>query len=130
VAGLISGLSLRYDLPGEHPLTGRRLPDLELETRTGRVRVSTLFRTGHPVLLDLAGLVPAELPLPPGVDLVRATLVDKDELGAAAVLLRPDGYVCWAADAADAADSAAVPAVAEADLAAALYGPAGAPRQS
>ncbi|MFI1533032.1 FAD-dependent monooxygenase [Streptomyces anandii] len=96
IAGLMSGLALRYDLPGDHPLTGRRVPDAGLVTGAGPVRLSALFGSGHAVLLDLAGTVPAGLPLPPRVDLVRATCAE--ELGAAALLIRPDGYVCWATD--------------------------------
>ncbi|MGW7757139.1 FAD-dependent monooxygenase [Streptomyces violaceusniger] len=96
LAGLMSGLSLRYDLPGDHPLTGERIPDADLVTETGTTRLSTLFGSGHAVLLDLAGAVPADLPLPPRVDLVRATCAD--DMGAAALLIRPDGYVCWATD--------------------------------
>ncbi|MFE1856896.1 FAD-dependent monooxygenase [Streptomyces sp. NPDC059489] len=96
LAGLMSGLSLRYELPGKHPLTGRRVPDTDLVTTAGPTRLSALFASGHAVLLDLTGAVPAELELPPRVDLVRATCVD--DLGAAALLIRPDGYVGWAAD--------------------------------
>ncbi|GII52078.1 3-(3-hydroxyphenyl)propionate hydroxylase [Planotetraspora thailandica] len=96
LAGLMSGLSLRYPLPGDHPLTGQRMPDADLVTEAGSTRLSRLFGSGHAVLLDLAGTVPAGLRLPPRVDLVRATCAD--DLGAAALLIRPDGYVCWAAD--------------------------------
>ncbi|MGW4072295.1 FAD-dependent monooxygenase [Streptomyces asiaticus] len=95
LAGLISGLSLRYELPGD-PLTGQRVPDADLVTEDGATRLSALFGSGHAVLLDLAGAVPDGLRLPPRVDLVRATCAD--DLGAAALLIRPDGYVCWAAD--------------------------------
>ncbi|SEK51781.1 FAD-dependent monooxygenase [Streptacidiphilus jiangxiensis] len=96
LAGLMSGLSLRYPLPGVHPLTGQRVPDAELETDAGPVRLSALFAAGHAVLLDLAGALPEGLPLPPRVDLVRASCFE--DLGAAVLLIRPDGYVCHAAD--------------------------------
>ncbi|MEV7084295.1 FAD-dependent monooxygenase [Streptomyces sp. NPDC093085] len=105
VAGLMSGLSLRYDLPGGHRLTGARVPDAELTTEAGPRRLSALFRAGHAVLLDLAGAVPDGLPLPAGIGLTRAGRTDG--LDAAALLLRPDGYVCWATDdPADLADPA------------------------
>jgi 2-polyprenyl-6-methoxyphenol hydroxylase-like FAD-dependent oxidoreductase len=96
IAGLMSGLSLRYDLPGDHPLTGCRMRDADLLTDAGPTRVSALFGDGRAVLLDLAGIVPPGLRTPPGVDVVRAG--STADLGAAALLVRPDGYVCWAAD--------------------------------
>ncbi|MFD8804385.1 FAD-dependent oxidoreductase [Streptomyces sp. NPDC059597] len=96
IAGLMSGLSLRYDLPGDHPLTGGRVPDADLVTGNGPVRLSALLAPGRAVLLDLGGVIPAGVRLPPRVDLVRAT--SAEDLGAAALLIRPDGYVCWAAD--------------------------------
>ncbi|MFJ7072119.1 FAD-dependent monooxygenase [Streptomyces sp. NPDC098781] len=96
IAGLMSGLSLRYALPGDHSLTGHRVPDTDLITETGAVRLSSLFRSGHAVLLDLTRTLPADLPLPPRVDLVHAE--SSDDLGATALLVRPDGYICWATD--------------------------------
>ena len=111
IAGLMSGLSLRYPLPGDHPLTGQRMPDADLVTEGGPVRLSTLFGSGHAVLLDLAGTVPADLRLPSRVDLVRADCTD--DLGAATLLIRPDGYVCWAADSSDAPVDALLAAIAD-----------------
>ncbi|MFF9817608.1 hypothetical protein [Streptomyces sp. NPDC014006] len=64
---------------GGHPLTGHRVPSVD----------PALFRSGRPVLLDLAGI------LPPGLGAVRAEPVDGLP---GAVLVRPDGYAAWAAD--------------------------------
>lgn len=111
VAGLMSGLSLRYELSGGHPLTGHRMPDADLVTDAGPTRLSTLFGAGHAVLLDLAGAVPTDLGLPPRVDLVRATCTD--DLGAAALLVRPDGYICWATDGSAAHDDTLLAAIAD-----------------
>nr|WP_272921093.1 FAD-dependent monooxygenase [Streptomyces sp. SID4917] len=110
LAGLMSGLSLRYELSHVHPLTGRRTPDADLVTDAGSVRLSALFRSGHAVLLDLAGIIPADLRLPARVDLVRATCAD--DLGAAALLFRPDGYLCWAADDSAACRTTLLPTIA------------------
>jgi 2-polyprenyl-6-methoxyphenol hydroxylase-like FAD-dependent oxidoreductase len=111
LAGLMSGLSLRYDLPGAHPLTGHRMTDPDLLTDAGPVRSSALLTTGHAVLLDLAGIVPAGLRLPPRIDLVRARTTDGPDAGA--LLVRPDGYVCWAADDTATCASTLLPAIAE-----------------
>ncbi|MBO0802690.1 MAG: FAD-dependent monooxygenase [Nocardiopsaceae bacterium] len=111
LAGLMSGLSLAYDLPGDHPLTGHRIPDADLTVEGERTRLSALFATGHAVLLDLAGVVPTATPLPPRLDLVRAT--GATGLPAAAILLRPDGYACWAADDPAAARTTLLPAISQ-----------------
>ena len=50
-AGMLSGLDLRYDLGEGHPLLGRRMPDLDLVTRAGPVRVFELLHRARPVLI-------------------------------------------------------------------------------
>ena len=110
IAGLMSGLSLGYDLGGGHAMTGQRVPDAELLVGAEPTRLSALFGAGHAVLLDLAGIVPADLPLPAGVGLVRAKCAA--DLGAAALLIRPDGYACWAADDAATCARTLTPAIA------------------
>ncbi|WP_246256996.1 FAD-dependent monooxygenase [Amycolatopsis anabasis] len=97
LAGLMSGLALRYDLPGAHPLVGARVPDAELVTGSGPARLSELFRSGRSVLLDLGGAIPSGLELPARVDHVRAE--PTGDLGATAILFRPDGCPVWATDA-------------------------------
>ncbi|WP_229924770.1 FAD-dependent oxidoreductase [Streptomyces sulfonofaciens] len=111
LAGLMSGLSLRYELSGEHPLTGHRVPDLDLVTRSGPTRLSALSTAGRAVLLDLAGVVPAGFGTPAAIDLVRASCAEGP--AAAALLIRPDGYVCWAADDAGGCRRTLLPAIRE-----------------
>src|SRR2546421_359405 len=52
IAGMISGLDVAYDLGKGHPLLGRRMPDLDLETADGPVRVFELLHSARPVLLN------------------------------------------------------------------------------
>ena len=53
IAGMISGLDVHYDLGEGHPLLGRRMPDLDLATANGPVRVFELLHDAKPVLLNL-----------------------------------------------------------------------------
>ena len=53
VAGTISGLDIHYDLGEGHPLLGRRMPDLDLVTADGPLRVFELLHEARPVLLNL-----------------------------------------------------------------------------
>jgi 2-polyprenyl-6-methoxyphenol hydroxylase-like FAD-dependent oxidoreductase len=104
-AGMMSGLDIRYDLGEGHPLLGRRMPDLEVETAGGPVRVYTLLHDARPVLLDLGQSVTSSTNR---VRLVGATYAGEWELpvvGAvappSAVLVRPDGYVAWVGEGTD-----------------------------
>ena len=103
IAGMISGLDIHYDLGGGHPLLGRRMPDLDLATASGPVRVSTLLHKARPVLLTLGE--PMGFDCTPWADRLRMTTGTYDGgwdlpvLGRVpaptAVLIRPDGYVAW-----------------------------------
>ena len=53
LAGSMSGLDIRYDLGEGHPLLGRRMPDLDLMTANGPLRVFALLHEAKPVLLNL-----------------------------------------------------------------------------
>jgi hypothetical protein len=109
LAGMMSGLDIRYDLGDGHPLTGRRMPDLDLVTDDGPRRVFTLLHQARPVLLNLGE--PGRFDLAPWAD--RVQLTDAKQAGRwelpvlgevpapAAVLIRPDGYVAWAGDLTD-----------------------------
>ena len=50
---MMSGLDIHYDLGEGHPLLGRRMPDLDLVTANGPLRVYTLLHEARPVLLNL-----------------------------------------------------------------------------
>ncbi|HEX8830225.1 MAG TPA: FAD-dependent monooxygenase, partial [Longimicrobium sp.] len=52
-AAMMSGLDIRYDLGDGHPLLGRRMPDLDLITSDGPLRLFTLLHDARPVLLNL-----------------------------------------------------------------------------
>jgi hypothetical protein len=105
-AAMMSGLDIHYD-PGEgHPLLGRRMPDLDLVTADGPLRVFSLLYKARPVLLNLGD--PGAFDIAPWAD--RVQLIDAGydgvwELPAfgevsdpGAVLIRPDGYVAWVGD--------------------------------
>jgi hypothetical protein len=106
IAGMMSGLDIHYDLGEGHPLLGRRMPDLDVVTANGPQRVYTMLNGGRPVLLNLAE--PGGFDITPWID--RVQLIDAKYAGAwelpvlgavappGAVLIRPDGYVAWAAD--------------------------------
>jgi 2-polyprenyl-6-methoxyphenol hydroxylase-like FAD-dependent oxidoreductase len=100
---MMSGLDIRYELGEGHPLLGRRMPDLDLVTANGPLRVFTLLHHARPVLLNLGE--PGAFDITPWAN--RVQLIDgKYEgpwelpaIGAVtaptAVLIRPDGYVAW-----------------------------------
>jgi 3-(3-hydroxy-phenyl)propionate hydroxylase len=111
LASEMSGLGVHYDLGAadldkRHPLLGRRMPDLDLVTSDGPMRVFTLLHDARPVLLNLGE--PRSFEITPWAD--RVQLIDAKyestwELPAIgpvtapiATLIRPDGYVAWVGD--------------------------------
>src|SRR6184192_4304540 len=52
-AAMMSGLDIHYDLGEGHPLLGRRMPDLDLVTADGPLRVFALLHDARPVFLNL-----------------------------------------------------------------------------
>jgi 2-polyprenyl-6-methoxyphenol hydroxylase-like FAD-dependent oxidoreductase len=105
-AAMMSGLGIRYDLGEGHPLLGRRMPDLDIVTANGPLRVFTLLHRARPVLLNFGE--PGTFDIAPWADRVQwidAKYEGKWELPAigavaapTAVLIRPDGYVAWVED--------------------------------
>jgi hypothetical protein len=115
IGSIIEGSDVRYPMPDgaarPHPLAGRLAPDLRLDG--GTTRVAELVRPALGVLLDLTGsggntgrgpggalsangaLASAASPWSDRVDVVTGR--PAGEPPAAAMLIRPDGYVAWAA---------------------------------
>ncbi len=110
VAATMSGLGIRYDLGEGHPLLGRRMPDLDIATANGPMRVFSLLHRARPVLLNLSA--PGSVAVSgwdDRVQLIDATCDGPWELpvigtvaAPSAVLIRPDGYVAWVGDGIDA----------------------------
>jgi 3-(3-hydroxy-phenyl)propionate hydroxylase len=113
-AAELSGLGIHYDLShsdpsrpsdlsNQHPLLGRRMPDLDLLTANGSLRLFTLLHDARPILLNLGE--PHSVDITPWADRVRSIdatytgLWELPVLGAitapTTVLIRPDGYVAW-----------------------------------
>lgn len=99
----LSGLDIHYDLGEGHPLLGRRMPDLDLVSADGPLRVFSLLHDGRPVLLNFDE--PGAFDISPWAD--RVQLIDAEYYGTLelpvlgaiavpdAILIRPDGYVAW-----------------------------------
>jgi 2-polyprenyl-6-methoxyphenol hydroxylase-like FAD-dependent oxidoreductase len=105
-AAMMSGLDIHYDLGAGHPLLGRRMPDLEVETVDGPARVFPLLHGGRAALINFGE--PGSIDVSGWADRVRR--VDAKYAGTwhlpalgevaspTAVLIRPDGYVAWVGD--------------------------------
>jgi 3-(3-hydroxy-phenyl)propionate hydroxylase len=105
-AAMLSGLDIHYDLGDDlgecHPLLGRRMPDLDLVTDKGPLRLFTLLHRARPVLLNFGE--------PGAFDITRIQVIDARYVGTwelpalgvvpapTAVLIRPDGHVAWVGD--------------------------------
>ena len=109
LGALLAGLDIRYDLGEGHPLLGRRMPDLDLVTADGPLRVYTLLHHARPALINLGE--PGDVDITPWADRIQS--IDAEyggpwELPAlgtvpapTAVLIRPDGHVAWVGDPGD-----------------------------
>ncbi|MCK9684346.1 FAD-dependent monooxygenase [Scleromatobacter humisilvae] len=95
-AGQLWGVTLRHDLGGGHPMTGRSAPDLAFDD--GR-RLASWLREGRGVLVDLAGSQRLRQAAARWGERVRVVGGGVGKaLGLAALLVRPDGVVAWASD--------------------------------
>ncbi|HUQ20689.1 MAG TPA: FAD-dependent monooxygenase [Gemmatimonadaceae bacterium] len=103
LAAEMSGLGVHYDLGEGHPLLGHRMPDLDLITTEGPLRVFSLLHNARPVLINFGESGSVDI----GSHADRVHLIDAQydgtwelpAIGAVtrptAVLVRPDGYVAW-----------------------------------
>ncbi|PBC79158.1 bifunctional hydroxylase/dehydrase [Streptomyces sp. TLI_235] len=106
IGEMITGLDIRYPMNGEsggpepsHALVGRRMPPLPLLTPDGPVNAIELLAEGRGLLIDLSGSLPAAWAdgRTDRLAHVAATPADRAKTpDAAALLVRPDGYVAWA----------------------------------
>jgi 2-polyprenyl-6-methoxyphenol hydroxylase-like FAD-dependent oxidoreductase len=100
VVDRLLGLDTRYDFDGDgapaHPLVGGWAPDLPLRSDGGDLRLAALMHAARPVLLDLTadGRLPAAAAGWTGRVQTTAARSDQPLDG---LLVRPDGYVAWAA---------------------------------
>ncbi|PPJ17033.1 FAD-dependent oxidoreductase [Nocardia nova] len=97
----ISGVLHRYHLGGDHELIGTIAPDRDLSDGT---RVAEHFATGQGVLFDFADSAQLRAVAAPWQDRIRivtAKPLDASDVAGSrdtdGVLVRPDGYVAWAA---------------------------------
>jgi 3-(3-hydroxy-phenyl)propionate hydroxylase len=106
----MSGLGVRYDLGDGHPLLGRRMPDLDIVTASGPVRVFSLLHRAQPVLINFGER--GSIDIGSWADRVQSIDAKYDgvwelpEIGVvsapSSVLIRPDGYVAWVGEGTDA----------------------------
>jgi hypothetical protein len=90
------GVSIRYDLGASHPVIGRSAPDFEFANGT---RLGEHLRNGRGLLLDFWGSASLQALAGRWSDRITYLASDaKDQVGLTAVLVRPDGFVAWAAE--------------------------------
>ncbi|ALE77174.1 hypothetical protein WY02_00225 [Pseudonocardia sp. AL041005-10] len=119
LAGMLTGLDVRYPTSVGHPLAGRRIPDIDLLLGDTACSAHELLHDARPVLLDLR-----DHPCRPGVGAVgnRVRVVHGrspdatwpvpavgDVPAPSMALVRPDGHVAWAADASDGGETPEAP---------------------
>lgn len=115
LARRLSALDVAYPpaIP-EHPLVGRRVPDLALSDSDS---LYSLLHSGRPVLLDTTGSLTASQHSAERDDVViHSVRIDPAEDSAwkrlSALLVRPDGHVAWAAEYTEKAEDVVEAAVA------------------
>ncbi|MFJ4472765.1 SDR family oxidoreductase [Streptomyces sp. NPDC089424] len=111
LAGTISGLDVRHGTGDGPTLAGTRLPDAALLGATGPRSTLDLLREARGLLLVLTDapepFARVARPWSGAVDTVAARPAEAGALPeAAALLVRPDGYLAWAGDTPEGLDAA------------------------
>ncbi len=100
LAGMLSGLGIRYDLgPGEHPLLGRRMPPHhQLTLPNGDTpRITDLLHPARPLLITTTTAHPTAHPWTDRIDIITGTWTHQPHPTLHTALIRPDGYLAWTA---------------------------------
>ena len=103
VVDRLLGLDVHYAMGGgapAHPLEGGWAPDLPLRADGGDTRLATLMHGARPVLLDLTADGRLRAAAAGWTGRVQTTVACSDE-PLDGLLVRPDGYLAWAAAAGD-----------------------------
>ncbi|HEX4462010.1 MAG TPA: FAD-dependent monooxygenase [Polyangia bacterium] len=103
IANLMAGTDVRYDMGdgAAHAWTGHFVPDLVLRTSGGSRRLAELMREGRPLVIDWSTDGALREVARGWRDRVALVGADERHAPARAALIRPDGYVAWAADGGD-----------------------------
>jgi 2-polyprenyl-6-methoxyphenol hydroxylase-like FAD-dependent oxidoreductase len=95
-AGRVWGISTHYALGGTHPLGGHSVPNFAFEDGT---TLGELLRDGQGILLDFEGNATLEIATSAYASRIKYVKGRaKEQLGLSALLIRPDGFVAWAAN--------------------------------
>jgi 2-polyprenyl-6-methoxyphenol hydroxylase-like FAD-dependent oxidoreductase len=102
-AAMVTGMDIHYDFGEGHPMLGRRMPDLDLDTADGPRRLYAYLHNARPLFLNLGNA--GAFDLAPWADRVQTVDAvyhgpwDLPVIGPVApptaVLVRPDGHVAW-----------------------------------
>ncbi len=93
-ASRVWGIFTHYELGGDHPLTGRSVPNFAFD---GGATMGELMRDGRAILLDFDGHAALKnLADEYGGAIKHVSAKAQERLGVSAALMRPDGIVAWA----------------------------------
>ena len=95
-AGRVWGISMHYNLGGDHPLAGHSVPHFEFEDGS---RIGECMHDGKGILLDFelnASLKTLAAEYSDRIKYISGPA--KEQFGLSALLIRPDGFIAWACE--------------------------------